>query len=182
VDRPFEAGSGGLGFYGDERRLVRELYGAFRRPQNDADRAVTELVARLGVLTGLDIEFDQAEGRLLLAGLGGDQDAIYAVPIGSDRIAYAVLPNGGGQCAAPGPDGLLMVHVQTETGLLVLCGVVGDSVEAVDLAVSGVTHAATMGENAFGLRLERTHMDELERIVLHHGDGTEYAVGLRAGD
>jgi hypothetical protein len=178
VGRPFEAGSGGLGFYGDERGLVRELYGAFRRPQNDADRAVTELVTRLGVLTGLNIEFDQAEGRLLLAGLGGDQDAIYAVPIASDRIAYAVLPNGGGQCAAPGPDGLLMVHVQTESGLLALCGVVSDSVEAVDLAVSGATHEATMGENAFGLRLEQAHVDDVERIVLHRRDGTTNEIKL----
>jgi hypothetical protein len=80
MDRPFAAGSGGLGFSGDGRRRVRELYGAFRRSQNDADRDTADLVAGLGVLTGLDIEFDDAEGRLLLAGLGGDEDAIYAVP------------------------------------------------------------------------------------------------------
>jgi hypothetical protein len=172
MDRPFAAGSGGLGFSGDGRRRVRELYGAFRRSQNDADRDTADLVARLGVLTGLAIEFDDAEGRLLLAGLGGEEDAIYAVPVAVDRIAYAVLPNGGGQIAAPGPDGLLMVHVQTETGLLALCGVVGDSVEAVDLVVSGVIHQARMGENAFGLRLERTHSDDVERIVLRRRDGT----------
>jgi hypothetical protein len=71
-----------------------------------------------------------------------------------------------------------MVHVQKETGLLALGGVVGDSVEAVDLVFSGLTHAAIMGENAFGLRLERTHMDDLERIVLHRRDGTENAIGL----
>ncbi len=182
MDRPFAAGSGGLGFYGDGGRRVRELYGAFRRSQNDADRDTADLVARLGVLTGLDIEFDDAEGRLLLAGLGGDEDAIYAVPVAVDRIAYAVLPNGGGQIAAPGPDGLLMVHVQTETGLLALCGVVGDSVEAVDLVVSGVIHPARMGENAFGLRLDRTPSDDVERIVLRRRDGTTNEFALSPED
>jgi len=29
-----------------------------------------------------------------------------------------------------------------------------------------------MGENAFGLRLERTHSDDVERIVLRRRDGT----------
>jgi hypothetical protein len=182
MDRPFEGGSGGLGFSDAERRPVRELYRAFRRSQNDADRDTADLVARLGVLTGLDIEFDEAEGRLLLAGLGGDEDAIYAVPVAVDRIACAVLPNGGGQVTAPGPDGLLMVHVQTETGLLALCGVVGDSVEAVDLVVSGVIHQARMGENAFGLRLEPAHSDDLERIVLRRRDGTTNEVVLGSED
>jgi hypothetical protein len=182
MDRPFAAGSGGLGFSDAERRPVRELYGAIRRSQNDADRDTADLVARLGVLTGLDIEFDDAEGRLLLAGLGGDEDAIYAVPVAVDRIACAVLPNGGGQITAPGPDGLLLVHVQTETGLLALCGVVGDSVEAVDLVVSSVLHQARMGENSFGLRLARTHSDDLERIVLHRRDGTTNEVVLGPED
>jgi hypothetical protein len=182
MDRPFEAGSGGLGFSYAERRPVRELYGAFRRSQNDADRDTADLVARLGVLTGLDIEFDEAEGRLLLAGLGGDEDAIYAVPVAVDRIACAVLPNGGGQITAPGPDGLLLVQVQTETGLLALCGVIGDSVEAVDLVVSGVLHQARMGENSFGLRLERTHSDDLEGIVLRRRDGTTNEVVLGPED
>ena len=182
MDGPFEAGSGGLGFSGVERRPVRELYGAFRRPQNGADRDTAHLVARLGVLTGLGIEFDEGEGRLLLAGLGGDQDAINAVPVAADRLACAVLPNGGGQITAPGPDGLLMLHVQTETGHLTLCGLVADSVEAVDLVVSGVSHQARMGENAFGLRLERTHSDELERIVLRGRDGTTNDLALRPED
>jgi hypothetical protein len=182
MDRPFEAGSGGLGFSYAERRPVRELYGAFRRSQNDADRDTADLVARLGVLTGLDIEFDEAEGRLLLAGLGGDEDAIYAVPVAVDRIACAVLPNGGGQITAPGPDGLLLVQVQTEAGLLALSGVIGDSVEAVDLVVSGVLHQARMGENSFGLRLERTHSDDLEGIVLRRRDGTTNEVVLGPED
>ena len=75
-----------------------------------------------------------------------------------------------------------MVHVQTETGLLALCGVVGDSVEAVDLVVSGVIHQARMGENAFGLRLERTHSYGVERIVLRRRDGTTNEFALSPED
>ena len=121
MDRPFAAGSGGL-VLGDGRRRVRELYGAFRRSQNDADRDTADLVARLGVLTGLDIEFDDAEGRLLLAGLGGDEDAIYAVPVAVDRIAYAVLPNGGGQIAAPGRTGFSWFMSRRRPGCLRFAG------------------------------------------------------------
>ena len=57
----------------------------------------------------------------------------------------------------------------------------GDPVEAVDLVVFGVIHQARMGENAFGLRLERTHSDDVERIVLRRRDGTtnEFALSPR---
>jgi len=57
MDRPFAAGSGGLGFAGDGRRRVRELYGAFRRSQNDADRDTADLVARLGVTSASDLSY-----------------------------------------------------------------------------------------------------------------------------
>lgn len=181
MERPFEPGTSSLGWYGDdEPRPVRELYAAFRRPQNDADRAAAELVRRLGTLTGLPIEFDEAEGRLLLAGLGGDHDLIYAVPVGVDRLAYAVLPNGGGEAGTrPGPDGLLLMQNQTEAMDLVVHGMVGDEIESVDLVVAGATHGARMGENAFGLRLERTHEADQERLVLHRRDGTTNEIGLR---
>jgi hypothetical protein len=179
--RPLEPGTSSLGWYGDDDpRPVREVYGAFRRPQNDADRVATELVRRLGTLTGLDIEFDDVDGRLLLEGLGGDHDLIYAVPVAVDRLAYAVLPNGGGQSGArPGPDGLLLMQNQTEAMDLLVYGLAGDEIESVDLAVAGVIHEARMGENAFGLRLEHTHEADVERIVLHRRDGTPNAIGLR---
>lgn len=180
MERSFDPGFSSLGWYGDgEPRPVREVYGVFRRPQNDADRKVTALVRRLGTLTGLDIEFDDVDGRLLLEGLGGDHDLIYAVPVAVDRLAYAVLPNGGGQSGArPGPDGLLLAQHQTEEMDLVLHGLVDDNIQSVDVVVAGVAHEARMGENAFGLRLERTHQDDEEGIVLHRRDGTTNTIGL----
>jgi hypothetical protein len=180
MERPFGPGSSSLGFSGlGERRPVRELYGAFRRPRNDADRSAGAFVGRTGALTGLPIEFDEAEGRLLLAGIGGELDMLYAVPVGADRILVAVLPNGGGSGGAPGPDGVWIQQSQRETGALVVHGMVADEVESVDLIVAGATHAARMGENAFGLWLEHTHEADLEQVVLHRRDGTTNAIDLR---
>ena len=182
-----------------ERRAVSELYAVFRRPRNDEDRRAGEIAARWGALdfgfgdfqpprpAGMSDEdwkraqlgnVIESEGRLLLAGLGGSRDMLYAAPTDNDCIASALLPNGGGGCGVPGPDGLVMGWCQSEDGELVVAGLVGDSVEAVDLVVGGDTLHARMGENAFGLRLERTHESRLERLVLHRGDGTTNEIPL----
>jgi hypothetical protein len=118
------------------------------------------------------------EGRLLLAGLGGEVDMLYAAPTDNDCIAHALLPNGGGGCAAPGPDGLELGWNQTDAGVLVVVGLVADAIESVDVVVGGVTHKARMGENAFGLRLERTNEADLERVVLCRRDGTTNEIEL----
>jgi hypothetical protein len=185
---------------GEERKPVQEIYGVFRRPRNGEDRRVGEIAARWGALDfGLgdfqpprpaDISEEdwkraqlgkviESEGRLLLAGLGGSADMLYAAPTDNDCIARALLPNGGGGCGAFGPDGLDVGWCQSESGELVVAGLVGDSVEAVDLVVDGETLHALMGENAFGLRLERTHEDSLERLVLRRRDGTTNEIALR---
>ena len=165
---------------GDEEPVpVRELYGVFSRPPTDADRRAEPLaaVSWSGIPWGAEIAMD--EGRVLLAGLGGGLDLIYAAPLGVDRLVVAVLPNGGGGSGRPGPDGLILQTSQLETGDLVFHGVVADWVESVDLVVAGVTHAAVMGENAFGLWLEDTHEADQERLLLHRRDGTTNEIGLR---
>jgi hypothetical protein len=180
-----------------ERRPVEELYGAFRRARNDADRRAGELAARSGAL---DVGFEElprppgipeevwqhaqpgsvveAEGRLLLDGLGGEADILYAAPTEDDCIAHALLPDGGGGCAAPGPDGLVMGWQRSEAGELTVFGIVGDAVDAVDVVVAGTAHGARMGENAFALRLEQAHEADLERVVLHRRDGTTNPIEL----
>jgi hypothetical protein len=184
----------------EEKRPVRELYGVFRRPRNDGDRRAGELADRWGALDfGMEMEERppphgvsveawrdalpgavlHEEGRLLLAGLGGEEDMLYAAPTRNDHVAFALLPNGGGGCGAPGPDGLELGWTQTELGALVVHGLVADTIESVGVIVGGATHEARMGENAFGLRLEHTHDAELERIVLHRRDGTTTEVALK---
>jgi hypothetical protein len=206
VDAPFEAGSTSVYLYryssSEEKRPVRELYAVFRRPRNDADRRAGELAARWGALdfgvemegrgsppgAAVDVWHDalpgavlHEEGRLLLAGLGGEEDMLYAAPTRNDHVAYALLPNGGGGCGAPGPDGLQLGWTQTERGDLVIHGLVADAIESVDVIVGGATQEARMGENAFGLRLERTQDADLERIVLrrHNGTTNEIQLGLK---
>jgi hypothetical protein len=203
MDGSFQPGSVSLQLYadsGERKRPVTELYGVFRRPRSDADLRAGEVAARLGALDfGVEMEEPppppgvsaetwrealpgavvREEGRLLLAGLGGDEDMLYAAPTRNDHVAYAVLPNGGGGCAAPGPDGLVTGWTQTELGDLVVYGLVSDAIEAVGLGVGGRMHDARVGENAFGLRLEHTHDAELERIVLHRRDGTTTEVALK---
>jgi hypothetical protein len=203
MDGSFQPGSVSLQLYadsGERKRPVTELYGVFRRPRNDADLSAGEVAARVGALD-LGVEMEERppppdvsaetwrearpgavvheEGRLLLAGLGGDEDMLYAAPTRNDHVAYAVLPNGGGGCAAPGPDGLITGWTQTELGDLVVYGLVSDAIEAVGFAIHDETHGVRMGENAFGLRLERTRGADLERIVLHRREGTTTEVALK---
>ena len=200
-DRAYVGGSSSLSLPasdpGVKRRPVEELYGAFRRPRGDADRRAGELAARWGALDfgfsdlplppGISEEqwrpvqlgtVVEAEGRLLLEGLGGEADMLYAAPTDDDSIAYALLPNGGGGCTAPGPDGLVLGWNQTETGELTVYGIVGDAIAGVDVIIAGTAHEARMGENAFGLHLERTHESDLERAVLHRRDGPATEVAL----
>ena len=103
---------------------------------------------------------------------------LYAAPTSNGHIAHTVLPNGGGGCGTPGPDGLELGRTRTERGTLVVFGLVGDVVESVDLVVGDVTHEARIGENAFGLRFERTPEADLERVVLHRRDDTTNEIEL----
>jgi hypothetical protein len=180
MERRLEPGTSWLGWYGDDEEptSVRELYSVFQRPRNEADLRAEPLAATSW--TGLGPgDVLPAEGRVLLAGLGGELDTIFAAPFGDDRLAVAVLPNGGGSWGArPGPDGLLLMSSQLETGDLVVHGIVADSVEKVDVVVAGETHEAQMGENAFGLWLDDTHEADQERVVLHRRDGTTNAIDL----
>lgn len=184
MDRAVEPGTSWLGFSGGEGEPVpvRELYGVLRRSRTDADRNWEPLAASSwsGIDWGAEIAMDEA--RVLLAGLGGELDTIYAAPLGDDRLVVAVLPNGGGGSGRPGPDGLLMQTSQLETGDLVFCGVVADSVESVEVVVAGVTHQAQMGENAFALWLDDARDADQERVVLRRHDGTTSAIPLRAED
>ena len=187
-----------------EHRPVKELYGAFRRPRNEQDRRAGELARRYGALdVGIsdadefsDGEFPEDwraerglgevpedEGRLVLRGLGGPEDMLYVAPTTNDYIAYAVLPNGGGGCTEPGPDGLVLTTADRRRAFVVQC-LVSDEIIAVDIVVKGETRPARMGENAFGLRVDDAPGSALQALVLHRRDGTRNELNLRipAGD
>lgn len=186
-----------------ETRPIDELYSVFVRPRNDADRRAGTLAARWGALDmGDDLddvtdrppgvsaeqweamrpgEVLEAEGRLLLEGLGGQEDKLYAAPTTNGHICHALLPNGGGSCGAPGPDGLDLSWSLSPSGGLVVYGLVGDEIASVDVVVAGETRVARMGENGFGVRFEGTKA-RLDRIVLHRRDGSENVIHLGFAD
>ena len=173
-----ESSHGLLFFLSDgEKRPVADLYGVFRRPRNDKDRRTGDLARRWG---GLAVgaraepalgEVIEDEGRLVLSGLGGAADMLYVAPTTNEDIAHAVLPNGGGGCCAPGPDGLVL-SVVSRRRAFVVHGLVADPIVAVDVVVNGEARSARMGENAFGLRVEDAPAAALEKLILHRDDGT----------
>jgi hypothetical protein len=189
-----------------ERRPIKELYSVFARPRNDADRRAGDLAAWWGALdvgAGADDEMDrppgvseeewrvllpgdvlEEEGRLLLEGLGGEEDMLYAAPTANEHICHALLPNGGGGCSAPGPDGLNLNATYTPSRSLVVYGLVGDEITSVDVIVGGETHGARMGENAFGIRVDGAKLSELDAVLLQRHDGTtaRIPIGLREGE
>ncbi len=98
-------------------RAVKELYAVFRRPRNDADRRAGELACRSGTIdVGIDRdeEVDRElrdlraalgdvvaeEGRLVLTGLGGDEDMLYAAPTTTGAIAHECSRRAAADAAA----------------------------------------------------------------------------------
>ena len=164
-----------LVFGGEEQRPALELYAAFRRPATEADRRAEEEARRDGFFEAelLDElrEPVAGGGRLLLAGLGGEEDRLFAAPTTTGAVAHAVLPNGGGGCDDPGPDGLVLAGL-TLPGSFAVLGLVADAVERVDVLVRGERRPAQMGENAFGLRVDDVSASALEGLALHRTDGT----------
>jgi hypothetical protein len=183
-----------------ERRPIEELYSVFARPRNDADRRAGQLAGQWGALDlGTGDEYEDLElppglsreewratlpgevlkdeGRLLLEGLGGEDDMLYAAPTSNGHICHALLPNGGGGTSAPGPDGLHLSASYTR-GSLVVYGLVGDEIASVDVVLDGETHSARMGENAFGRRFMEPGPTKLEAVVLHRRNGTSNRIPI----
>ena len=185
-----EAGEASFGMVfsgGEDKRPVRDLYSIFGRPPTEADREASALARRCGLLdTGADNRAERKEfgdviaanGRLLLAGLGGADDALFAAPTTTEYIVHAILPNGGGGCGRPGPDGLILAGT-TSRKSLVLLGLIEDAIVGVDVRVGKETLVARMGENAFGLRIQDTGGATLEALVLGRRDGSVSEIDLR---
>lgn len=183
----------------EEDRAVTELYGVFRRPRNDADRRAGEFARRWGALDfGVDRHDESGdpelrdrarahraalgdviedEGRLVVTGLGGGEDMLYVAPTTTEAVAHAVLPNGGGGCGHPGPDGLVLATVNRR-GSFVAHGLIADAIAAVDVVVNGEAWPARMGKNAFGVRIEGVPAIKLEKLILHRVDGTTSEIDL----
>jgi hypothetical protein len=195
----FSASSGSVGESEADSRPIRELYSVFSRPRTPADEEAAELARRWGAL---DIGWEpdpsdrpssvpepewrasqpgkvlKSEGRLLLAGLGEQEDMLYAAPTENGHIARALLPNGGGGCGPPGEDGLVLAYTYRHGGGLVVYGLVADEIASVEVAVQDKLRPAQIGENAFGLRVADGKPSHLHGIVLRRRDGSHREIGL----
>jgi len=193
------ASSGSVLEAAGDPRPINELYSVFSRPRTQADEAAGALARLSGALDlgPADDPSDRPpqiseepwramqpgkvledEGRLLLAGLGGDEDMLYAAPTENGHICHALLPNGGGGCGPPGADGLDLSYSYRHAGGLVVYGLVGDEVASVEIAIQGERLPAQMGENAFGLRVPDAKPSHFRGIALHRRDGSRREIGL----
>lgn len=167
---------------GDERP-AHELYSVFSRPRNDADRRATSVAADSGFFERDERssrhfgDLSEKNGRLLLDGLGGDKDMLYAAPTTKGEVCFGLLPNGGRGCGSPGPDGIHLSWSFAQ-GSLVVYGLVADAVASVEIVLDGSAHPARTGQNAFALRVDETDPDALDAAVFRRRDGTIERVDL----
>jgi hypothetical protein len=113
------------------------------------------------------------KARILLRRAGPGQDSLVAVPTAEGRVSVAVFPDGGGaSCGLPTEDGLILA-AETGEGTATVYGMVDDRVRSVDVIVDGQSHRAELGENGFSLTLPTAAGRDVEKLVLHHADGSK---------
>jgi hypothetical protein len=203
-DESAETGSGAFAFVAgqdDVQTRAQELYAAFARATTAADETAQELARQAGVPDipgeehqnvrpppGVAVETWQRmfpggvledQGRRLLSGLGGQEDIVYAAPTENDHVCYALLPNGGGGCERPGPDGLTLGWTYSRSRSLVVYGLMSDAVAYVEVVVDNRRYRTRTGENAFGVRLKDVPPEKLSGLLIHRKDGSHREVSLR---
>jgi hypothetical protein len=176
---------------------IDDIYRVFARPATNADReaqALARAIVDYGHVTqrsnppaGVSSEEWEKmhpgrvlhdQGRVVLAGLGAEDDKLYAAPTEHGYLCYALLPNGGGACAPPGPYGLALAWTFLPPRSLMLYGLVGDEVARVELIAARKTHSTDAGENAFAVTLDHVRSTEVSELVLHLIDGSEQRVPM----
>ena len=118
------------------------------------------------------------KARILLRGIGPQEDSLVAVLTTGDSVSVALFPDGGAACGAPMDDGLILLADVGE-GTATVYGMVDDRVRSVDVIVDGQSHRADLEENGFALTLPAAAGKDVEKLVLHHADGskTEFPPG-----
>jgi hypothetical protein len=155
------------------RRPASELYRVFSRERTPEDRLAEAAMEQFGPprepsedWKGPDLGIVRPETtRLLLHDIDGDVSGLAAALTTSGAVCYSLLPQGGASCSLPAGNGF-DVAAQSQGRSLVLFGLVGDSVTAVDVVVGGETRRAQLGANGFALLTEGTFA-ELRSVVLH---------------
>jgi hypothetical protein len=155
------------------RRPASELYRVFSRERTPDDRRAEAEMEQFGPPSqpsegwkGPDLGIVQRETtRLLLDDIDSEATGLAAALTTSGAVCYSLLPQGGGSCSLPAGNGFDLA-AQSQGRRLVLFGLVGDSVTAVDVVVGGETRRARLGANGFSLVTEGTFA-EVHSVVLH---------------
>jgi hypothetical protein len=112
------------------------------------------------------------EARILLPDVGRLEESLVAVPSPGGSVSVAVFPHGGRACVHPMDDGLILA-AEVGEGNAIVFGMVDDRVRSVDVIVDGQSHRAELGENGFALTLPTAAGKDVEKLVLHHADGSK---------
>lgn len=156
-----------------ERRPADELYRVFRRDRTPDDERAEEQMDLFGAPAkpsedwkGPDFGLVRPETtRLLLDQVEGKGMGVAAALTTSGAICHLLLPDGGGSCSFPAGEGV-EVAAEVGAGRVVIFGLVGDSVTAVDVVVGDVTRRAHLGTNGFAASVAGT-LGERDAVVLH---------------
>jgi hypothetical protein len=170
----------GTGFiiFGDDGSpppAIEEVYAAFTRAPTPRDKQASAMAERWFLFDDLHASIGRVragEGRVLLDGLGGDEDILFAAPTSeAGNICFGLLPNGGGSCGIPGPGGLDLAWSHADEYLIVY-GLIGNDITSVDIVLRDRAYSARIGKNAFALRLPHRDPAELRGIVIRdrHGE------------
>ena len=164
-------------FDGGKSPSPESVYGVFRRPANEDDRAAAQTARSSGVLTGLGgPEPDYSKGRLME---GTPQTGIFAVPMPDDTVCIAQLPEGGGGCGSVSAHGLTADYDEGYGGdPFRMYGLAGDEVQGIDLVLSGIPHAATVGANGYELSIPGGRAEDIDQIIIHLRSGARDVIDL----
>jgi hypothetical protein len=175
-----------LMMFGDssESTPLDEIYGAFARSQTPSETKIGARVAAEGLCGSLVSkerkssrfpalgETKPEDTRILLRGIGEPDYELVAVGTTRDFVGVALFPDGSASCGAPSFDGIVL-SAQEEKHDAIVFGLVEDGVESIDLVIDGVIQPARVGENGFAGVIREPVGKTLEKVVLHHTDGSK---------
>lgn len=184
-----EGSSSSMMLFGDDSKPtpLRENHGVFARDQRPAEVRISGEVASERLcsdpsgngMSKVDLGKTEPDGvRILLENAGKPGLDLVAIPTTTNFVGVALFRDGSASCAEPTIDGLTL-STQEDKHEAIVFGLVGDGVASLDLVIDGEPHPAQLGENGFAERIPDAAGKALDKLVLHHTDGstTEFPPG-----
>ena len=182
------AGTSSVFFLGNRSKgtPLPELYRVFARAQTPTEARITGKALAVPACASSSDEAEESHpdlgevepkaGRILLRGIGSQHLDLVGVGTTLNYVALSLVPDGSSAgCVRPTVEGLTFAAEVDEHDAIVF-GLVSDGITAIDLVVDGKAQPARVGENGFAGVIRRPIGKTLDKVVLHHSDGstTEY--------